>query len=112
MVGESEELIVDWNEAEDYGPGEFRVPFSCAAEVSLSFYVFYADAYVLPDDIHVSWGDPDETKFFEAEATATVQVAGHLTVTLYDWPDSDDFDVSIDNISTISLVENENGDVV
>lgn len=112
MVDGPEGMEVDWGEAEDYGPGMLRVPFSCTAGVLLDFYIYYADAYGQPDFISVQWEDPEERRFFDAQASAAAKVKGYLSFALINWPDSIDVnsvEVTVDGITDVDLQEDKHG---
>lgn len=114
MVGDPEDVEIDWDEAEDYGPGILRVPFSCTSEVLLDFYVYHAAAYSLPEKISISWGDYDETPSFEAQANATAAVKGFMTVTFRNWPDRTELEsivATVDEITGVVLEEDRTGNI-
>lgn len=116
MVGIEDEPEIAWDQAEDYGPGQLRVPFECKSTLTLDFPIFYADAYSQPDHIHVQFGDPDIDKFFNAEAEAVAIVKGFLAITVDDWqaetPDVEYDELTIDEVTEIELQEDEAGSVV
>lgn len=115
QVNDPDDLEIEWDDVEDYGPGLFRAPFSCTSEVLLGFPVYYSEAYSQPDHIMVQWGDPEETRSFEAEAYANVKVRGFLSIELDEWPGAmaaANFAVSVDEISQVELDEDEDGNVL
>lgn len=112
MIDDPKNIEVSWDEAEDYGPGVLRVPFSCTSELLLDFDVYYADSYGLPDYISVQSGYPAEHAFFDAQATSTGLVKGHLVVTVEDWSGenfTENASVVVDDIMEIELQEDEGG---
>ena len=111
-VDDPENVEIDWDEAEDYGPGVLRVPFSCTSEVLLDFYIFHADAYSQPDFISIEWADYEEKPFFDAQANATAEVKGYISVTLKEWPESMDplsIEATVDEIIEVELKEDDSG---
>lgn len=115
QVDDPDDLEIEWDDIEDYGPGLFRVPFSCTSEVLLGFPVYYSEAYSQPDHIMVQWSDPEETRSFEAEAYANAKVRGFLSIELDEWPGAmaaANFAVSVDEISQIELDEDEDGNAL
>ena len=115
MIDDPENTELNWDEAEDYGPGRIRVPFSCTSEVLLDFSVFYADAYGLADHIGVQYSDPEENPFFQAQANATANVSGYALVSIAPPMDAQaltDAVISVDEITSIELEEDETGDAL
>lgn len=116
MVGDPTDIQIDWDSLSDYGPGLVRVPFSCSSEVLLDFYVYYADAYGMDSDhISVTWADPEDHPYFDAQSHATVHVEGYLLCTVAEWQDdehTDDVEISVDQISESKLEENDDGKVL
>lgn len=115
MIGDPENIEIDWDEAEDYGPGVLRVPFVCTSEVLLDFYIFHADAYDQPDFISVQWADHEEQPFFDAQANATAEVKGHMSVTLKEWPESmgpTSIEATVDEIAEVDLDEDDTGNAL
>lgn len=115
MISDPEDIDVAWDEAEDYGPGVLRVPFSCKTEVLLDFNVYYADAYGLPEYIGVQYVDPDETHYFEAQAYSTALVHGHLVVSVDDWPEEEfaaNASAKVDEITKIDLEDDDGGNTL
>jgi hypothetical protein len=115
MVGDPDDLEVEWDSAEDYGPGVLRVPFRCTSEVLLDFYVYFADAYSQAEHIRVQWADPDERKYFDAQANAVADVSGHLTLEFENWVgemNAEATDVKIDEIEEVDLQEDKHGEVL
>jgi PIN domain len=115
MVDDPGDIDVAWNEAEDYGPGILRVPFSCESELLLDFYVYYADSYALPEYISVQYLDPEEHHYFEAQAHAMALVRGHLVISLEDWSEEDFIEsasVLVDDITAIELQKDDVGNAL
>lgn len=115
MVDDPKDIEIDWNEAQDYGPGVLRVPFSCTSELLLDFSVFYADAYGLPDFISIQWADHEEQPFFDAQANTIAQVKGFMSVTLNNWPrsmDPESIEVTVDEITEVELNEDNFGNAL
>lgn len=115
MVGTPDEVEIDWDSAEDYGPGVLRVPFTCRSEVLLDFSIYSADAYSQPEFISISWADPEDQHYFDAQAHANVNVEGFLSVTVHNWGDGQELDVlevTVDIIENANLVEDDIGQVL
>lgn len=115
MVDDPTDVEIDWDNAEDYGPGVVRVPFTCQSEVLLDFYIHHADAYGQPDHIRIQWADHEVHHFFEAQSDATAAVQGFISVTLEEWSaglDEDTTDVSVDEITEADLVEDKFGNAL
>jgi hypothetical protein len=110
MVDEAKNMDYQWDEADDYGPGVIRVPFTCETEILLYFYVFYADAYGLGPEISVQYTDPDSTHYFDAQAHATAEVTGFAVVYTENWeegPEHIEPEILVDEISRIELQEHD-----
>jgi len=115
MISDPEDIDITWIEAEDYGPGVLRVPFSCKSEVLLDFDVYYADSYGLPEYISVQFSNPEERHFFEAQANSTALVHGHLVISVEDWFQENftqDAKVLVDDITEIELQEDDVGNAL
>ena len=61
-----DDIRFDWKHARTLGVGMLLVPISFECVVSLSFPVFRAEAFDVPDWVHVSIGDFEEDPYFEA----------------------------------------------
>jgi hypothetical protein len=115
MVDDPKDIEIEWDEAQDYGPGVLRVPFSCTSDVLLDFYVYHSDAYGQPDFIRVQWADPEENHLFDAQADATAEVTGFISVTLKEWPGSmspESIEVTVDEITDVELSEDDRGNAL
>jgi hypothetical protein len=78
-VDDVRDIEVDWDSAEEPGPGWVTVPFEFICETQLNLMVFRADAFSLPDWIEVDVGDFEEDYYFEASAHRDLRVSGHLS---------------------------------
>lgn len=67
-------------EVEDWGAGLLRYRVSFNNEALLSFSVFRADAYDVPDWVSVSYGDPEVDHYFDAEGYAELKVTINVSV--------------------------------
>jgi hypothetical protein len=115
QVDDPEDMEIEWDAVEDYGPGLFRVPFSCRSEVLLGFPVHYSEAYGQPEFVMIQWGDHEETPSFEAEAYAFACVRGFLSIALNEWPNNaapQNVVASVDEIAEIKLDEDEYGNAL
>lgn len=115
-VGAAENVQLDWEQATDYGPGAIRVPFTCTSDVEIDFPVFHSDAYGLDDAISVSYGDHEESHYFEAQAQVTVSVRGFVELEVINWEGDDaanmEFeDLSVDEVEDIDVVESGDGKI-
>lgn len=112
MVDDPENIEIDWNNVEDYGPGLLRVPFTCTSEVLLDFLIYHADAFHQPDCIKVQLADYEATPFFDAQAYATAEVAGFIAIELHDWLEEIDpatIEAAVDEITQLELKEDDAG---
>ncbi len=78
-VDDVRDFEVDWDSAEQPGPGWVAVPFEFICEAQLHLMIFRGDAFSLPDWIEVDIGDFEEDYYFEAPAHREIRVRGHLS---------------------------------
>ena len=77
-VGSPDNLEMDWDRLAENAPGWFSVPFSVRLEALLEFNVYRADAFDVPNWVHVSIGDFEDDHYFEAEGYAELLIHGWL----------------------------------
>jgi hypothetical protein len=77
--GELEDLEVEWDKVEQYGPGWLVVPFRFESDTELELAVYRADTFGVPDWIHVTIGDYEKDHYFEATAERRLAVMGYLS---------------------------------
>jgi hypothetical protein len=115
-VDEPEDITLEWNETDDFGPGLLVVPFGLKCEVSVEFPIYHSDAYSLPEDVWVHIGDHEEDDFFDAGCDLLISVEGNLAVEL----DMDNFEksgiieikeVQIDEIIAKHVLERTDGSI-
>jgi PIN domain len=70
--GEPEDIEIGGYE--DWGGGWISAPVHFLVDVSISFFVFRSDAFDVPSWVSVSYGDPEEDHYFEAEGDVRVRV--------------------------------------
>ena len=97
MYGEPEEI--EASSPEDWGGGFLRYSVSYFSECLLSFNVFRADAFDVPEWVSVTIGDPETDHYFEAEGYAVVIVNVDVTVRVNLNATSNELDELIDKIS-------------
>ncbi len=79
-VNEVENLEIDWDNLQQFGPGWLVVPFTFECDAGLSLQVYRADAFSMPDWVEVSIGDFEQDYYFEASARRRIQVSGSLSM--------------------------------
>lgn len=68
--------------ASHYGNGWIQIECGFECDVSISFMVHRSEAFDLPDWVTVSYGDPDNEHYFDAEGDRRIAVAVVLAVKL------------------------------
>ncbi len=115
MIDDPEDVAIDFMNAENYGPGVLRIPFSCTSHVLLDFPIYHSDAYSQIDNVSIQWGDHENDKYFDAQAHATAHVEGYLILILKDWTDeepAESMSGTVDEISSVVLLEDEIGNAL
>lgn len=75
----------------DFGNGWVQIECSFQTEVLLYFMIYRSDAYDVPDWVSVSYGDPEEDHYFEAEGERAINVSLTLAVKMsIDGPDGNE----------------------
>lgn len=97
MFGEPSNI--DIQDVQDWGGGILRYSLSYESECLLSFHVYRADAFSVPDWVSVTMGDPEEDHYFDAEGYANVAVDVDVTVRVNLNSEMPDAPLKIDDIS-------------
>ena len=97
LYGEAEEIEI--NDPRDWGGGFLRYTVTFFSECLLSFSVYRADAFDVPEWVSVTIGDPETDHYFDAEGYAVVIVTVDVTVRINLNSSGDNDDDLIDEIS-------------
>lgn len=82
--------------ASHFGNGWIQIECEFECDVSLGFMVYRSDAYDLPDWVSVTYGDPEEDHYFDAEGDRRIAVTMVLAVKMDVDSDGDAFVESIE----------------
>ena len=80
-VGTPETVEFAFEEIDDYGEGEFGIPFTATVECELNFTIYKGDYYTLSDEEDISVSDWSD-HYFNATKSYTISIEGHLTLTI------------------------------
>lgn len=106
------DLELDYDELHYFGNGEFGLPFKFDMTVSITYYIFKSDFYLMDENKMPSVSDHND-HYFEAESEIDIRVEGLVKLTI----DKDYLkdvtaevieeylDASIDSIDTVSVIE-------
>lgn len=116
LVDDPEDITLEWDDIEDFGPGLLLVSFDLKCKVSVEFSIYHSDAYSMPEGVWVHIGDHEEDDFFDAGCDLLISVEGNLAVEL----DMDKFEeskiieikeVEIDEIMDKHVIERTDGSI-
>ena len=78
MYNDPENL--SFGDYEDFGSGWLSVPIEFETGVLIDFLVYRSDAFDVPEWVSVSYGDPEEEHYFEAQGNIRIRVSLTLAV--------------------------------
>ena len=113
-IYERNDLEINWNEADNIGPGFISIPFTLTCDSDLEFPVYHSNAYTVPKGVHVSYRDHEEDTFFDASGNVILKIDGIMILefetkeSLNELPEL--LDLQIEEIR-ISIVENNDGSI-
>jgi len=79
-IYEPENLVFEWQDAENFGVGLVALPFSFECDAEIEFWVYRGDAYSVPEGVWVDFGDPEENVYFEAGARIRLSIQGNVAL--------------------------------
>ena len=110
--GEPTELSLDYDDLHYFGNGEFGLPFEFDMTVSITYYIFKSDFYLMDEDQMPSVSDHND-HYFEAESEIDIHVEGLVKLKID--PSllkeisaeviEENLEASIDTIDKVSVIE-------
>ncbi len=109
-----EDIELDFDELSYYGNGEFGLPYTFLATVSITYYIFKADYFALDEDELPSVTEHND-HYYEAEEDREVRVSGLVKLTfataalesLSAENIDEHIDIEIDSVDEVSLEDDE-----
>ena len=115
-IGDPENMRVNWENSIDLGAGELAVSVKFESNADIDFYVFHADAYDIPENVWVSYGDHEHQHYFDAGAEVRLQITATLVLT-FEWDDQAEtwftkvVRAEVAEIDDIVVLEDETGSI-
>lgn len=109
---EPTELELDYDELHYFGNGEFGLPYKFDMTVSITYYIYKSDFYVMNEDKMPSVSDHND-HYFEAESEIDIHVEGlvklkidpALLKEISEEVIEENLEASIDSIDKLSVIE-------